>query len=322
MTAAVGALAAAAARTLRHPVAQDPRKPSAALLAPETGRRTRRAITSGVVLVLLLVFAFSYGNITGWGLSKHLPVYLAVLLSPTLDITVLALIAGLRYLSLSGVAGRRLLPARLFLIAGGVGTWALNTAGAWSNGKLGPDLSKVALDSIAPGLLIAWGEALPWFLRLFHEVAAREAAVKVPPPAPVGAPPAVVASPVPALEAGPSRDAPPTPARATSRSRSRPGQPSRTAASTSTTARMRAHARDELAAGREPEGTAVARRFGADPSLGRRAVREARAERAGQALAAGNGHVDPAGPPADGNDHPTTTVPPTAAADSKEAPDA
>jgi len=71
---------------------------------------------------------------------------------------------------------------------------------------------------------------------------------------------------------------------------------------------MRAHVRAELAAGHEPEGAAVARRFGVDASLGRRAVREVKAERASQALAAGNGH-------------PTTTAPP-AAPDSKEAPDA
>jgi len=86
---------------------------------------------------------------------------------------------------------------------------------------------------------------------------------------------------------------------------------------------MRAHVQDELAAGHQPEGAAVARRFGVDPSLGRRAVREARAALASQALAAGNGQLDNGADATDvdGNDRPTTTAPP-AAPDSKEASDA
>ncbi len=123
----------------------------------------------------------------------------------------------------------------------------------------------------------------------------------------VAGPPAL---PAPPQQPGPPRDTTPIPARATSPARSRPGQPSRPAAG-SKAARMRDHVRAELAAGHEPEGAAVARRFGVDASLGRRAVREVKAERASQALAAGNGHPTT-----------TTTTAPPAAPDSKEAPDA
>ncbi len=170
--------------------------------------------------------------------------------------------------------------------------------------------------AIPPAALILGVELLMMVLRRATAIRTeRLQAAAVPGAGPVEVPPVAVevsrtdaaasagttaapASPVPALEAGPSRDTPPTPARA--RSRSRSAKSPRTPASTSTTARMRAHVRDELAAGREPEGTAVARRFGVDASLGRRTVREVKAELAGQALAAGNGHppTTPAVPPA------------------------
>jgi hypothetical protein len=128
--------------------------------------RARVGVTWGGVSVLVLCFAFSYGNVTEFALGEGLPWWLAVLLAPTLDITVLALLGGLRSLALAGISGRRLLPARAFLLGAGGGTWALNTARAWA----ARDYAKVALDSLAPALLVCWAEVLPWLLRLFREV--------------------------------------------------------------------------------------------------------------------------------------------------------
>jgi hypothetical protein len=227
-------------------------------LSPEAGQRARQTITGAGAAVIGAAFVFSFGNTTELGLTMGLPLWLALALAPAVDLTVLALIWGIRYASLSGIAGARLWPARLLLVAAGVTTWALNTAAAWS----ARDFGKVALDSIAPALLVMWAEVGPWFLRLFVEIRQRETAAAIPAPVP------------------------PTPAAA---SRSRPASPSRRKTprgARSQSDKIRAFVLAERAGGRNPSAGEAARRFGADPSLGRRIVRE---------LAATNGHATEGG---------------------------
>jgi hypothetical protein len=228
-------------------------------LSPEAGQRARRTITAVGATVIGTAFVFSFGNITDLGTSMGLPVELALALAPAVALTILALIWGIRYASLSGIPGRRLWPARVLLVAAGVAEWALNTAGAWRAG----DHGLVALDSIAPALLVTWAEVGPWFLRLFVEIRQREVAAAVP---------AAVAAPV-------------APA-AASVSRTRPAGQSRRGAGRSQSDKIRAFVLAERAEGRAPTAAEAARRFGADPSLGRRIVRE---------LAATNGHATPGG---------------------------
>jgi len=199
--------------------------------------------------------------VTELGLSMGLWLPLALVLAPAVDLTVLALIWGIRYASLSGIAAARLRPARVLLVASGLATWGLNTAKAWSTG----DLGMVALDSIAPALLIVWAEVGPWFLRLFVEIREREAAAVPPPvpdPVPVGPAPAV-----PPPSRRPSRAAPGAPSR--SRSTSRPAKGTGTARRDE----MAAWVLAERAAGRDPSGADLDAHFGTR-DYGRRVLRE------------------------------------------------
>jgi hypothetical protein len=139
---------------------------AAVVPTPRSGERfARRVVTGCAVLVVAACFGFSFGNVLALGRYLAVPEWVAWLVAPAVDLTVVGLIVGVRHLSLRGVEGRRLRPARLLLVAAGLATWALNTAHAlFVRGHLGV----VAYDSLAPLLLIGWAEVGPWFLRQFH----------------------------------------------------------------------------------------------------------------------------------------------------------
>jgi len=131
-------------------------------------RFARRVVTGCAVAVVTACFGFSFGNVLALGRYLGVPEWVAWLVAPAVDLTVVGLIVGVRYLSLRGVAGRRLRPARLMLVAAGLATWALNTAHAL---LVRHHLGVVAYDSLAPLLLIGWAEVGPWFLRQFRTAA-------------------------------------------------------------------------------------------------------------------------------------------------------
>jgi hypothetical protein len=138
-------------------------------VAPRSGERfARRVVTGCAVLVVAACFGFSFGNVLALGQHLGVPPYVAWLIAPAVDLTVVGLIVGVRHLSLRGVEGRRLRPARLLLVAAGLATWALNTAHALFVRR---HLGVVAYDSLAPLLLIGWAEVGPWFLRQFRTAA-------------------------------------------------------------------------------------------------------------------------------------------------------
>jgi hypothetical protein len=144
---------------------------SAAVTARSGERFARRVVTGCAVLVVAACFGFSFGNVLALGRYLAVPEWVAWLVAPAVDLTVVGLIVGVRHLSLRGVEGRRLRPARLLLVAAGLATWALNTAYAlFVRGHLGV----VAYDSLAPLLLIGWAEVGPWFLRQFRVAAGSE----------------------------------------------------------------------------------------------------------------------------------------------------
>jgi hypothetical protein len=135
------------------------------VLARPGERFARRVVTGCAVLVVAACFGFSFGNVLALGRQLAVPAYVAWLIAPAVDLTVVGLIVGVRHLSLRGIEGARLRPARLLLVAAGLATWALNTAHALFVRR---HLGVAAYDSLAPLLLICWAEVGPWFLRQFR----------------------------------------------------------------------------------------------------------------------------------------------------------
>jgi hypothetical protein len=169
---------------------------AAAPAAVDQGGETavRRFVTVLAVAVSGLCFLFSAGNVYQLAVDLQLWVWIRPLVAPAVDLSLVALVVGIRFLARRGVSGRELRRPRLFLLAVGLAAWALNTAGAVAD----RDWGKAAFDSLAPGLLIGWAEVLPWFLRQFRTVTHPTV------PAVPGAPVPVAAAPQPAGTGGPA----------------------------------------------------------------------------------------------------------------------
>jgi hypothetical protein len=129
-------------------------------------RAVRRFVTVLAVLVGGLCFLFSLGNVYRLAVDLDLWVWIRPLVAPAVDLSLVALVVGIRFLARHGLSSAELRRPRLFMLAVGLAAWALNTAGAVAE----RDWGKAAFDSLAPGLLIGWAEVLPWFLRQFHAV--------------------------------------------------------------------------------------------------------------------------------------------------------
>jgi hypothetical protein len=138
------------------------------LVEDDSAARARKGLTIAGVVVIGLSFGFSFMNITRLGLHLKLPWFLAGAVAPTVFITVAAVIFGLRYLSVKGLQGSELWPARVFVIVTALMEWGLNTALAFVEHNWG----MVVFDSIAPVMLLWWAEILPWFLRQFAKLEA------------------------------------------------------------------------------------------------------------------------------------------------------
>lgn len=124
----------------------------------------RRTIGTAVLVIAALSFAFGFGN--GWqlGLSLGVPGWIAPLVAPAVDLSVIVLLTSLHYARASGIADRLIGP-RLLLIICGLLTFALNTARAILAGQAG----RACFDAVAPLLLIGWSEVGPRLLGLLHQ---------------------------------------------------------------------------------------------------------------------------------------------------------
>ena len=120
-----------------------------------------RFVTTVMGLVIGLTFLFGFGNVLNLALKLQVPVFVAPLVAPALDLTVLGLLVGTRHLALSGAPDEVLRPARRLLMAASVVTLLLNVAEPVFAGEWG----KAAFDSVGPLLLIGWSEAGPGLLR-------------------------------------------------------------------------------------------------------------------------------------------------------------
>jgi len=79
----------------------------------EPGERvTLAAVTAILALIALLTFAFSFGNIWALGLRLGISGWIAPLVGPAADLSVVGLLIAVRYLSLRGVEGHKLRLAR------------------------------------------------------------------------------------------------------------------------------------------------------------------------------------------------------------------
>lgn len=134
-----------------------------AVFTGNTARVVRRTVTSVVFVIAACAFAFGFGN--GWALGVQLgvPGWIAPLVAPAVDLSVVALLATVQFLRAHGVGGRLVGP-RLLLVICGLITFALNTARPILAGQIG----RACFDAVAPLLLIGWSEVGPRLLALLH----------------------------------------------------------------------------------------------------------------------------------------------------------
>jgi len=135
-------------------------------LAPPGEALTRRAVTGVTAAIVAMAFAFSLGNVTRLCLDLGITGWIAWLVGPAVDLSVIGLLAGMRFLSLHGYTDAQLAGLHRMLRFCGLLTLALNTGGSLSHRQYGTAL----VDAVGPALLIGWSETGPWPLRQIHAV--------------------------------------------------------------------------------------------------------------------------------------------------------
>lgn len=133
---------------------------------------TRRAVTTITGVIAGLTFVFSFGNVASLAAYLHVSLYIGWLVGPAVDLSVVGLLLGIRYLSLHGYTDEQLEKPRRLLILCGLLTMALNTAESICAGRYGT----AAFDAVAPLLLLGWSENGPWLLRQIYTVRSLHAA--------------------------------------------------------------------------------------------------------------------------------------------------
>jgi hypothetical protein len=127
---------------------------------------TRRAVTVITATIAVMTFAFSTGNVTQLCLHLSITAWTAWLVGPAVDLSVVGLLLGIRFLSQHGYADDQLLGLQRTLRFCGLLTLALNTAEAFGHRQFGTAL----VDAVGPALLIIWSEKGPWMLRQLHAI--------------------------------------------------------------------------------------------------------------------------------------------------------
>ncbi|WP_197710436.1 SpdA protein [Streptomyces malaysiensis] len=111
--------------------------------------------------VVGLTFLFGFGNVWTLALRLGVPPWVAPLVAPAVDLSVLGLLLGTRFLALQGASREQLRPARRLLLFSSLMTLALNVADPLLAGQNG----KAAFDAVGPLLLIGWAEVGPGLLQ-------------------------------------------------------------------------------------------------------------------------------------------------------------
>jgi hypothetical protein len=125
-----------------------------------------RAVTVIMGTVVGLTFLFGFGNVLTLALRLGVPVWVAPLVAPAVDLSILGLLLGTRHLALHGATPQQLRPARRLLIFASLTTLALNVADPLVTGHYG----KAAFDAVGPLLLIGWAEVGPVLLQAIASI--------------------------------------------------------------------------------------------------------------------------------------------------------
>jgi hypothetical protein len=126
-----------------------------------------RTVTAIMVMVIALTFLFGFGNVLTLGLRLDVPAYVAPLVAPAVDLSVLGLLLGVRHLALNAAPREQIRPARRLLILASVMTLALNI----TEPLVADAYGKAAFDAVGPLLLIGWAEAGPGLLQAISNTA-------------------------------------------------------------------------------------------------------------------------------------------------------
>ncbi|WP_409186009.1 hypothetical protein F9C11_17885 [Amycolatopsis sp. VS8301801F10] len=128
------------------------------------------AVTTIMGAVVGLTFLFGFGNVLSLALRLDVPGWVAPLVAPAVDLSILGLLLAVRHLALTGAPPEALRPARRLLIFASMVTLGLNVAGPLVAGEFG----KAAFDAVGPLLLIGWAEVGPGLLLAIGDQSLRE----------------------------------------------------------------------------------------------------------------------------------------------------
>lgn len=137
------------------------RRAAASTRSGSDGAAVIQAVTVIMGVVVGLTFLFGFGNVLNLALRLGVPAWVAPLVAPAVDLSILGLLLGTRQLALAGASPEVLRPARRLLIFASVVTLALNVAEPLVAGEFG----KAAFDAVGPLLLIGWSEVGPGLLQ-------------------------------------------------------------------------------------------------------------------------------------------------------------
>ncbi|WP_020641478.1 hypothetical protein [Amycolatopsis balhimycina] len=125
-----------------------------------------QAVTVIMGTVVALTFLFGFGDVLNLALRLGVPAWVAPLVAPAVDLSILGLLLGRRHLALHDATPDQLRPARRLLTFASLTTLALNTADPLVTGAYG----KAAFDAVGPLLLIGWAEVGPGLLQAISTI--------------------------------------------------------------------------------------------------------------------------------------------------------
>ncbi len=129
-----------------------------------------RAVTTLIASVVALSFLFGLGNVWALGIRLGVPTYIAPLVAPAVDLSVVAMLVATRQLALAGASREQIRPAQHLLIFCSLVTLALNTAEPIIEGHYG----RAAFDAVGCCLLIGWSHIGPDLLQTLQITASSE----------------------------------------------------------------------------------------------------------------------------------------------------